>query len=371
MVHADARRLLPLALGALLLGPACRPCGAFDGIAVEGTDDDAVRATVRAAVDAVDAWRGGGTVCVDRVVVTDALSSGGHDALGGYRSARREVLVDGTQPDLATTVVHEFCHALDWQDRVSQEAADLFPYDPERPDHDRRSPASRARESLALACEHGPTSLSLTAALARGCAIDEAAGPEHIRSEVFPAAGEAVPRVDGPTERGVWSPPEGTTIPEPFAVSLGRDRRHVRLLVDPDGGGDALAWTVDVTTGETVEADVPLDDDLAPSVVDLPAPFTAVVSSYEGPAGVRATVGSARLATGRTVAGVVHQLADGGLAVPRDPCVPLSGALLPTVSGALHLSRDSAVGLAWVRLPWPAPPADGGAPVPPEGDTGP
>ncbi len=183
------RPAIPSLVALAVLATGCAPCGTYGEMQIVGAD--AEQSTIISDTLALfSSWSGRDSVCVTTVEVVSGLEESGGNQLGGFQSAKRLIQLDGSQEDLALTLVHELCHEVDWNDKLTKRNPELFPYDSNAFDYDLRDDASRSRESFALTCEHGPWVLAAAEAIARGCDQDfEADGIAFVQDNVYPARG--------------------------------------------------------------------------------------------------------------------------------------------------------------------------------------
>jgi hypothetical protein len=173
-----------------LAGVGCAPCGEFGTVEIVGASADQ-RDLIERTLDRFGRWSGRDEVCVTTVEVFTEISEDGNAKLGGFKSAKRLIQLDGTQPDLDTTLIHELCHVVDWEERLTWKYPELFPYDPDAFDYDLRDEASRHRESFAMTCEQGPRPLQAAEEIAVSCNDDPAAAALGlVREEVYGSAVE-------------------------------------------------------------------------------------------------------------------------------------------------------------------------------------
>jgi hypothetical protein len=158
------RFLISIVLGVA----ACAPCGEYATVEVVGATDDQ-RTLIENTLDRFSRWSGRDEVCVTTVEVLDALEEEGRAKLGGFQSAQRLIQLDAAQPDLERTLIHELCHVVDWEERLTWRHPELFPYDPEAFDFALRDEKSRHRESFAVTCENGPEPLQAATQIALEC----------------------------------------------------------------------------------------------------------------------------------------------------------------------------------------------------------
>lgn len=342
------RRLLPVLLAALPALAACgNDCGDFDDVDVLGGTAEQ-RGVVMNALRDFARWSARDTICASHISVEDDIRVEGLDGtvLGRYDAGSGSIAVLGEQPFLYDTVIHELCHAVDFQDDISIAFPQLFELAPFYQVAGRRDPESVRREALALDCEVGPEALSLALEVSRTCeqpvVHERASVLLHL---IYPGADTSVPTA--PLER---LPVGSVDLPSHF-VPLGQhpigttSRGQIVLLGAISGVAAAIG--IDPVSG-TVEA-AGGNFDFSPMEVETPARLRQAGAVELG----SGTVTSIRwpLASGDVLRFLAVR-GDDGWSLPPEPCLgPASWVVTPDGLPLLvELDEDS---LHWSMLDLP------------------
>lgn len=222
---------------------ACAPCTPFAEMRFP-EDGEALAATVADFA----AWTGRDGVCVPAVEWREELEEGPL-AAGRYDGPGEPILLRrgaGSPSDMARTLRHELCHALDAEEGLSTVLASTL--DPESIDPVAYpTEALRLAEAFAQACEAGPPPVEMPAALHRQCGLAPAARAAPLRAEVYPEApAEAPVEVGEPPSREQPLHADGVLIDATARAEslwLLADNGEVRTIADAEGlelgGGDA------------------------------------------------------------------------------------------------------------------------------------
>jgi len=240
------RLLLPTALAALAAGTSgCEDCGPWDGLEVTDPDgvasEDAFEA-VESGIDRFADWTGRTETCVEEVRLVEEVGFWGRSWSGRYNGVLHRILLDADRVGtLASTTVHEFCHALDHEEGwPSEDGADLLAPYAERVDEDLYpSETARTHEAFANLCEAGPALPALWRQLERACGVDLADDAvEYVHGIAFQASDLDL-GVGTFGAASKWASVEGTErsgMLVTYTAVAGRGGIYVLAVVVPDDG---------------------------------------------------------------------------------------------------------------------------------------
>jgi len=311
------RALLPVLLAVLPALVGCiDECVGFDEVAIEGGTTDQ-RATVADALADFAGWTARGSICADRITLQDEIRVDGLNgtALGRYDAGSHDIAVVAHQRFLYDTVVHELCHAVDFQDDVSIAFPELFQLAPFYEVAGPREPDTLQREALALDCEVGPEALSMGREVARRCGGPTSQERMGVLLGLVYTAWEPLVPVAPVTRvpRGSVALPSGFVPIGNQPVATSSDEQ---LLVLGQVDGTAVAVAIDPVTGtiEPLRGGFVFDDE----VPDAPArlfPFGAVDLGIGTMTAIHWPLASGELLRFLAVRD------EAGWSLPPDPCV--------------------------------------------------
>lgn len=177
-------------------------CPAFEDIEVTTTATDAAELAPTEATGLVEdalatfaAWTAREGVCVDEVTVADRVSvmrgAAWYSVGGVYRPAARRIELKAA-PGIEESALHELCHALDADERLTAQHRDLLDTTIV-PDSDLYvTEDERLVEAFAYTCQEGPVGLGVAGAVAEACG-DDLVGERarFFRDVVFPGFAQA------------------------------------------------------------------------------------------------------------------------------------------------------------------------------------
>jgi hypothetical protein len=339
------------ALPALVLALGCRPPVALSEVPIVGAGPVA-RAEIVAELAAFEAAIGPARLALRRVDVVDRIRRD-DDIAGGYRADR--VWLTRDDPELASTLRHELCHAVHEQEGLLDDAdplwdtvaAGLYTADAGYAQAIRgHYPTARRQrhEAMAAYCELGPMAL---AALADPCPGEAPLAAElsaWLLAEVYSAYEVAEPVPAGPTVTlDGW-------LPGRLDAVVGTDAPGVLAVTTTDGG-----WsTWDAQSGAPVDVDAALHPtaDRPPPVRGLRSP--EAVGWRGGPAAARGSSSLFHLGASAPrlfVAGPPAETCpDGCWAVVEGSCGGPEDEQLFTADGGVLRAWTEGLAVKWSRL---------------------
>ncbi len=171
----------------------CSPCGPWSEILIDASassDPAASEKTVRIGMDQLVGWTGRESSCVSSVVLVDELKSEGLKVNGSFQPDSALVSLESAleSAPLKRTTIHEFCHAIDFEDGlVSESTLVLAPVAEGLPVAYYETETDRLHEAFARVCTQGPQGVAVLHGISQICDLDlELDAHRFVEEQIFP-----------------------------------------------------------------------------------------------------------------------------------------------------------------------------------------